>query len=348
MISDLDSRAREIFRQIVDLYLTSGEPVGSRTIAKRIEQAGLGALSPASVRSVMADLEAAGLLYAPHVSAGRLPTESGLRLFVDGLLELGALGQEERSEIDARCQTAGKSLTEAMGEATSLLSGLSTCAGLVVAPKLDRPLKHIEFVPLSPGRALVVLVTDDGQVENRVIDLPLGVLPATLISASSFLAARLIGKTLAEARAQIEAEVSARQHELDDLTRRVISTGLGVWSEAGSGQLIVKGQAQLLNNVAALDDLERIRGLFAALETYESASRLLDQTKSADGVKVFIGAESALFKETGCTLIIAPLTGPQHKVVGAIGVIGPTRLNYARIVPLVDYTAKVLGKVVGG
>lgn len=348
MIQDLDARARDIFRQIVDLYLASGEPVGSRTIAKRLEQAGLGALSPASVRNVMADLEEAGLLYAPHTSAGRLPTDTGLRLFVDGLLELGPLGQAERSEIDARCQTAGRSLTEAMGEATSLLAGLSTCAGLVVAPKLDRPLKHIEFVPLSPGRALVVLVTDDGQVENRVIELPLGVPSSALVSASNFLAARLVGKTLADAKTLIEAEIGARQHELDDLTRKVIGAGLGVWSEGGGGQLIVKGQGQLLNNVSALADLERIRSLFTALETYDSVARLIDQTRSADGVKVFIGAENGLFREAGCSLVIAPLTGAQHKVVGAIGVIGPTRLNYARIVPLVDYTARVLGKVVGG
>lgn len=349
MIQDLDSRAREIFRQIVDLYLTSGEPVGSRTIAKRLEQTGLGALSAASVRNVMADLEEAGLLYAPHTSAGRLPTETGLRLFVDGLLELGALGQEERAEIDQRCQSAGKSLTEALGEATSLLSGLSTCAGLVLAPKLDRPLKHIEFVPLSPGRALVVLVTDDGQVENRVIDVPLGVPTSSLVTASNFLLARLVGRTLADALAYMTEEVASRQHELDDLTRKVIAAGLGVWSESGEGrgQLIVKGQAQLLNNVSAVEDLERMRSLFSALETYETMARLLDETRTADGVKVFIGAENGLFRETGCSLVIAPLTGPQHRVVGAIGVIGPTRLNYARIVPLVDYTAKVLGRVVG-
>lgn len=349
MIQDLDSRAREIFRQIVDLYLTSGEPVGSRTIAKRLEQVGAGVLSAASVRNVMADLEEAGLLYAPHTSAGRLPTETGLRLFVDGLLELGALGQEERAEIDQRCQSAGKSLTEALGEATSLLSGLSTCAGLVLAPKLDRPLKHIEFVPLSPGRALVVLVTDDGQVENRVIDVPLGVPTSSLVTASNFLSARLVGKTLADALAHMSQEVASRQHELDDLTRKVIAAGLGVWSEAGEGrgQLIVKGQAQLLNNVSAVADLERMRSLFSALETYETMARLLDETRSAEGVKVFIGAENGLFREAGCSLVIAPLTGPQHRVVGAIGVIGPTRLNYARIVPLVDYTAKVLGRVVG-
>lgn len=346
MISELDQRAREIFRQLVDVYLATGEPVGSRTLARKLEQAGLASLSPASIRNVMADLESAGLLYAPHTSAGRLPTEIGLRLFVDGILELGALSADERQEIEGRCTTAGKSLTEALGEATSALSGLSACAGLVLAPTIDRPLRHIEFVPLAAGRALVVLVTDDGQVENRVIDVPLGVPASTLVMASNFLAARLIGRTLAQAHQTIAQELGARRHELDELTQKVITAGIGVWSAAGGGQLIVRGQAQLLNDVSATEDLERLRGLFAALETYENVERLLSHTKQADGVKVFIGAQNGLFEHAGCSLVIAPISGAQNQVVGAIGVIGPTRLNYARIVPLVDYTARALRKVV--
>lgn len=346
MISGLDARARAIFRQIVDVYLDTGAPVGSRTLAQRLEQAGLESLSPASIRNVMADLEAAGLLYAPHTSAGRLPTETGLKLFVDGILELGALSQDERQEIEGRCKAAGRSFTEAMGEATSLLSGLSACAGLVVAPKLDQALKHIEFVPLAPGRALVVLVTDDGQVENRVIDLPAGLPPSALITASNFLSARMVGKTLPEAQRAIEAELAARRHEIDALTQKVIAAGVGVWSEAGGGQLIVRGQAQLLNNVSAIEDLEHLRTLFTALETYESMERLVMATRAADGVKVFIGRQSGLFDHTGCSLVIAPLAGAENRIVGAIGVIGPTRLNYARIVPLVDYTARMLSKVV--
>ena len=344
MISDLDQRARSIFRQIVDLYLATGEPVGSRTLSQKLEKLGQPALSAASIRNVMAELEEAGLLYAPHVSAGRMPTEIGLRLFVDGILELGSLSATDQREIEGHCRASGRSFNEALGEATSLLSGLSSCAGLVVAPTLERPLKHIEFVPLGPGRALVVLVTDDGQVENRVIDLPPGLPAGALITAGNFLCARLVGRSLPEAQQVIESELATRRHELDDLTSKVISDGLAVWSEGG-GQLIVRGQAQLLSNVEALGDLERLRSLFTALETYENMERLVTATRGAEGVKVFIGAENGLFSHAGCSLVVAPLTGAQNRVIGAIGVIGPTRLNYARIVPLVDYTARMLAQV---
>lgn len=345
MIQELDQRARAIFRQIVEAYLASGEPVGSRTLSHSLARQLGEALSPASIRNVMAELEGAGLLYAPHISAGRLPTELGLRLFVDGLLEVGNLSEADRHEIESACRTSGKSLPAALGEVTSLLSGLSACASMVVTPTLDRPLKHIEFVPLAPGRALVVLVTDDGQVENRVIDVPLGVPASTLVTAGNFLSARLLGHTLQQAQQIIAAELAQRRHELDELTQKVISAGVGVWSQAG-GQLIVRGQAQLLNDVAALDDLERIRGLFATLETYENMERLVGATRQAEGVKVFIGSESGLFDHAGCALVVSPLKGAQNQVIGAIGVIGPARLNYARIVPLVDYTAKMLRQVV--
>jgi heat-inducible transcriptional repressor len=347
MISELDSRARSIFASLVETYLATGEPVGSRTLARQLEQAGLASLSPASIRNVMADLEATGLLYAPHTSAGRVPTELGLKLFVDGILQLGDLSAQERKDIEGRCQTAGKSLTDALGEATAMLSGLSASAALVAVPTIDRPLRHIEFVPLAAGRALVVLVTDDGQVENRVIEIPLGVPAATLTMASNFLAARLVGHTLQDAHKRIAEELAVRKNELDELTQKVITAGVGVWSSAGSGQLIVRGQAQLLNNLDAASDLEQLRGLFAALETVENVERLLASTKQADGVKVFIGAESGLFSHTGCALVVSPLLGANNAVIGAIGVIGPTRLNYGRIVPLVDYTARTLRKVIG-
>lgn len=341
MISELDQRARAIFRQIVEAYLATGEPVGSRTLAQRLSES----LSPASIRSVMADLEASGLLYAPHTSAGRMPTELGLRLFVDGLLELGPLGETEKADIEARCRAAGRSLPEALREATGLLSGLSACASLVVTPTLDRPLRHIEFVPLSPGRALVVLVTQDGQVENRVLELPGEVPASALVTAGNFLAARLVGRTVAQAQSLIAAELQTRRHELDELTQKVIAAGVGVWSQAG-GQLIVRGQAQLLNDIVALDDLERIRSLFATLETYENMEKLLEATRQAEGVKVFIGSQSGLFEHAGCALVVSPLHGAGRQMIGAIGVIGPARLNYARIVPLVDYTARLLGQMV--
>jgi heat-inducible transcriptional repressor len=344
MVSELNERSREIFRQIVDAYVETGEPVGSRTLSRR---SGLD-LSPATIRNVMADLEEAGLLYAPHTSAGRLPTDAGLRLFVNGLLELGGVSEGEREAIEARCAAAGKSLGQALEEATSALSGLSRCAGLVVAPKTERPLRHLEFVPLAPGRALVVLVTQEGLVENRIVDVPLGIPPSTLTQASNYLNARLVGRSLEEAKAQLAEDIESQRAQLDELTRKVVEAGLA--SVAGSGEgstLIVRGQAKLLEDVTALADLERLRALFDMLETKETLLKLLDSTRDGHGVQIFIGADNALFSVAGCSVIVAPYTNSREQVVGAIGVIGPTRINYARIIPLVDYTAKVVGRLLG-
>lgn len=344
MITELNQRSREIFRLIVDAYVATGEPVGSRTISRRLGMP----LSPATIRNVMADLEEQGLLYAPHTSAGRIPTEAGLRLFVNGLLEVGLLTEDERESIEAQCLSSGRSLPEMMNEASSMLSGLSHCAGLVVAPKTDRPLKHIEFVALAPGRALVVLVNEDGLVENRVIEVPFGLPPSTLQVVSNYLSARLVGRTLDEARQSVLAEIEEQRTELDELSRRVVSAGLATWSGGGqNGQLIVRGQSRLLEDVTALSDLERVRSLFETLETKESMLRLLEETGRGDGVQIFIGAENALFSHSGCSLIISPFQNSREQVIGAIGVIGPTRINYARIIPLVDYTAKVIGRMLG-
>jgi heat-inducible transcriptional repressor len=343
-ISDLNARSREIFRIIVDGYVQTGEPIGSRTLSRLLTDN----LSPATIRNVMADLEEAGLLYAPHTSAGRLPTEAGLRFFVDGLLELGNLAEAERSSIESLCAARGRSLPQALEEATQALSGLSRCAGLVVVPKQDRPLKHIEFVPLGPGRALVVLVTEDGLVENRVVEVPLGLPPSALISANNYLNARLVGRTVEEARIDIEAEIASNRAQLDELTSRVVATGLASWSGGdGERSLIVRGQANLLDDITAVADLERLRSLFELLETRETMLRLLDASKRGDGVQIFIGAQSHLFGLAGCSLIIAPYQNSREEIVGAIGVIGPTRINYARIIPMVDYTAKVISRLIG-
>jgi heat-inducible transcriptional repressor len=344
LISELNDRSREIFRLIVDTYVETGEPVGSRTLSRR---GGLD-LSPATIRNVMADLEEAGLLFAPHASAGRLPTEAGLRLFVSGLLGQGNLTEEERRTIDARCAAQGKSLSQAFAEATEMLSGLSRCTGLVIAPKTDRPLKHIEFVPLSPGRALVVMVTEDGLVENRVIEVAIGTPPSSLLAAGNYLNSRLVGHTVEQAKAAITAEIASRQAELDELTQKLVEAGLASWSDAGEGSaLIVRGQSKLLDDVTALSDLERLRTLFDMLETKETMVRLLDATREGAGVQIYIGADNALFGVAGCSLIVAPYNDAREQVVGAIGVIGPTRLNYARIIPLVDYTAKVISRLLG-
>jgi heat-inducible transcriptional repressor len=341
----LNERSREIFRHVVDAFVETGEPVGSRTIARKLG----GSLSPATIRNVMADLEYAGLLYAPHTSAGRLPTDAGLRMFVSGLLQVGGLDASERSAIDAHCQAAGRSPEDVLDQATGALAGLARCAGLVLAPKLEAPLRHIEFVNLKPGRALVVMVDESGNVENRVFEVPKDLRPSALVEAGNFLAARLAGKTIVEARSGILAELESGRAELDELTTKVVQAGLATWSgdRAGErdGALIIKGQSNLLSNVTALEDLERIRQLFDALEAREQMVRLLDLVGKADGVQIFIGAQNELFGMAGCSMVVAPFQNSREQIVGAIGVIGPTRLNYARIIPMVDYTAKLVGRI---
>lgn len=344
MVPDLNARSREILRQIIDAYLETGEAVGSRTLSRRL---GL-ELSPATVRNVMADLQDAGLLYSPHVSAGRLPTEAGLRFFVDGLLEVGRLTEAERTSIETQCAAQGRNTQKTLEEATRVLSGLSNCAGLVVAPKSEGRLKHIEFVGLGPDRALVVLVTDDGSVENRMIDVPVGTPASVLVEATNFLSARMVGKTIEEGRAQLAAELIVHRQELDQLTQRLVEAGMATSTGDGdAAALIVSGTERLLDDVQAVEDLERVRALYGALETKESWSWLLDATRDGEGVKIFIGAEDDLFKVTGCSVVVAPYTNSKEQIVGAIGVIGPTRLNYARVIPVVDYTAKVIGRLMG-
>jgi heat-inducible transcriptional repressor len=342
-VGELSERSREILRTIVEAYVETGEPVGSRTISRKL---GL-TLSPATIRNVMADLEESGLLYAPHTSAGRLPTEMGLRLFVHGLLEIGSLTQEERASIDSQCRAAGKSLAQVLEQASEMLSGLSRCAGLVVAPKVERPLKHIEFVQIGPGRALVVLVAEGGLVENRIIELPLGISASALIEAGNYLTHRLVGRTLVEARQQILTELDASRAELDQLTGKLVEQGLAIWGGVQGGAVIVKGQSRLLDDVTALSDLDRVRALLAALDARESMVKLLDATQGADGVQIYIGAENQLFSLAGCSVVFAPYRDGREQVVGAIGVVGPTRMNYARIIPMVDYTAKVIGRIIG-
>ena len=343
-VNELNERSREVFRLVVDGYVATGEPIGSRTVSRWLSQN----LSPATIRNVMADLEDAGLLYAPHASAGRLPTEAGLRLFVDGLLEVGSLAEDERRNIESICAARGMSLPQALEEAISALSGLSHCAGVVIAPKQDQPLKHIEFIHLGPGRALVVLVTEDGLVENRVIEVPLGLPPASLVTAGNYLNARLIGRTIEEAREAIQREIDSHQLQLDALTSKLVAAGLASWAGNDKGSaLIVRGQANLLDDVTALADLERLRLLFEMLETRDTMLRLLDASKQGEGVQIFIGAENRLFGVAGCAMLIAPYQNSREQIVGAIGVIGPTRINYARIIPMVDYTAKLIGRLIG-
>jgi heat-inducible transcriptional repressor len=340
----LDPRSAAILREIVEQYVETGDPVGSRTLSRRLPLP----LSPATVRKVMADLTDAGLLFAPHTSAGRLPTEKGLRLFVDGLLQFGSLSDEERETIVRALEARGRSLQDTLSDASAMLSGLSSAAGLVLAPKTDGLIKHIEFVALGSGRALVILVGADGQVENRVIETPRGLPPSALVEAGNYLNARLSGLSLEELRRHVAEEMAANRTELDQLSASVVETGLATWTGEGrGGSLIVRGQARLLADVTQIERISTIQMLFDRLETQETMLRLLELAEQSDGVRIFIGAESGLFGVSGVSMVVAPARNETNRIVGAIGVIGPTRLNYGRIIPVVDYTARVIGRLLG-
>lgn len=342
----LNERSREIFKRIVETYLETGEPVGSRNLSRALPMT----LSPASVRNVMSDLEALGLIYAPHTSAGRLPTQSGLRLFVDGLLEIGDITEAERNQIKSRMAAGGRrrGVEDFLSEAGEMLSGLSRCAGVVLAEKQSKTLRHVEFVNLGQGQALAVLVGEDGDVENRIVPLPEGLPLSSLNEATNYINAHIGGRTLAEARTRIEAEIEARRAQLDELTARVVTDGLAIWSgEADDRQsLIVCGRAHLLEDVRAMEDLERVRLLFEDLDAKKDLIQLLGLAERAEGVRIFIGSENKLFSLSGSALIVSPFEDSEQKIVGVLGVIGPTRLNYARIIPMVDYTARLLGRLV--
>lgn len=345
---ELNQRSREVFRQIVETYLATGDPVGSRTLSKT----GGMALSPASIRNVMADLEDLGLLSSPHTSAGRLPTEAGLRLFVDALLQVGDLSEDERQGIANQLAGSTQVPDDTLAHISQTLSGLSQCAGLVVAPKREARLKQLEFVPVAPGQTLAVIVFEDGLVENRLIETPADMPASSLAMASNYLNARLKGRDFSGAQQLVRREIAAHQAELDALTSRVVEAGLAVWSgtEAVAGQaarsLIVRGRANLLEDVQALDDLERVRRLFSDLETKEELLQLLTLAEDADGVRIFIGSETKLFSLSGSSVVVSPYTNADNQIVGVLGVVGPTRLNYARVIPIVDYTARLVGQLV--
>lgn len=340
-LTDLDERSRLIFREIVEAYLDSGDPVGSRTLSRR---EGLD-LSPASIRNTMSDLAAIGLLTAPHQSAGRLPTHAGLRLFVDGLLQVGEPAAEDRDAIESRVAGGQRSVRDVLSEASSMLAGLAGGAGLVTSPSREMSLKHVEFVPVSARETLAILVGADGSVENRMMIAPEGLPSSALVEAGNYLSARLKGRTLKEAADEIRAELADRKAALDEAAQSLVEQGLADWSGGTERALIVRGQAKLLDNLQAAEDLERVRLLFDELERKEGLISLLDKARDADGVRLFIGAENPLFSLSGSSMIVAPYMDSERRIIGALGVIGPTRLNYARVIPMVDYTARVVGKL---
>jgi len=346
--STLDERSGEIFRRIVETYLESGEPLGSRNLSRLLPMS----LSPASVRNVMSDLEDLGLIYSPHVSAGRLPTQTGLRFFVDAFMQVGKLSPEERASIERQVRPAAgrdQSVESLLAEASQMLSGMSRGAGLVITTKSDPVLKHVEFIRLAPTKALAVLVGDHDQVENRIIELPAGITSAQLTEAANFVNAHLAGQTIAELRAQLEKVKETVRGELDALSQDLVERGLAIWSGSeGDGKparLIVRGRANLLEGLEGSDDIDRLRMLFDDLEKKDSLIELLNLAESGPGVRIFIGSENKLFSLSGSSLIVAPYRDDDDRIVGAVGVIGPTRLNYSRIVPMVDYTAQLMSRL---
>ena len=344
ILSQMNDRSREVFRRVVEGYLTTGDPVGSRTLTRAMTEK----ISAATIRNVMQDLEYLGLLDHPHISAGRIPTQAGLRLFVDGLLEVGPLTEEDRAKIDATLGANDQS-DDMFDRVGTALSGLTQGASLVLAPKHEAPIKHVEFVSLGHDRALTVLVYADGQVENRVFTPPPGQTPSSMREAANFLNALAGGRTLADLRGTIEREISTRRQEIDALATALVESGLAVWSE-GQGQgdrgerLIVRGRANLIDEVET-DNLERIRELFDDLERKRDIAEFLELAEEGEGVRIFIGSENKLFSLSGSSLVVSPYMNADRKIIGAVGVIGPTRLNYGRIVPIVDYTAQLVGRL---
>ena len=344
VLADLNERSREVFRRVVEGYLDTGSPVGSRTLTRTLTES----ISAATVRNVMQDLEFLGLLGSPHMSAGRVPTQLGLRMFVDGLLEVGELSTEDRDAIDATTDDNQADITSILDRIGSTLSGVTRGASLVLTPKREAPIKHIEFVSLSPDRALVVLVFADGHVENRLFSPPLGQTPSSMREAANFLNALTEGKTVSDLKSLVSSEMIKRRQEIDILTRALIESGSAIWENKGAQdeRLIVRGRSNLLAESSEANELERIKSLFDDLERKRDIAEFLDLTETGDGVRIFIGSENKLFSLSGSSLVVSPYMNADRKIVGAVGVIGPTRLNYGRIVPIVDYTAQLVGKMI--
>jgi len=345
LLDEMNDRSREVFRKVVEGYLLSGEPVGSRTLTRTLEEK----VSAATIRNVMQDLEFLGLLDSPHISAGRIPTQLGLRMFVDGLLEVRDLDVDDRQKIDATVTSNSQDVGTILDRVGSALSGVTHGASLVLTPKHEAAIKHIEFVPVGGDQALVVLVFADGHVENRLFTPPPGQTPSSMREAANFLNALVEGKTLSDLRRTIKDDMARKRRELDSLAAILVEQGLAIWDEHAdtSGRLIVRGRANLLAEDTHAEELERIRELFDDLERKRDIAEFLELTEQGDGVRIFIGSENKLFSLSGSSLVVSPYMNADRKIIGAVGVIGPTRLNYGRIVPIVDYTAQLVGKLLG-
>ena len=343
ILNDMNDRTREVFRRVVEAYLSSGDPVGSRTLTRTFSEK----LSAATIRNVMQDLEYVGLLGSPHTSAGRIPTQLGLRMFVDTLLEVGAVSNADREMIETTAALDAPDVGSLLDQVSSTLSGITGSASVVMAPKFEAQIRHIEFVNLSPDRALVVLVHTDGHIENRIFTPPPGQTPSSLREAANFLNSFTEGKTLSEVRLAITEEISRRRQEIDGLARALVESGLALWqsSEDHSERLIVRGRSNLIDSAAESFEIDLIRRLFDDLERKRDIAEFLDLAETGEGVKIFIGSENKLFSLSGSSLVVSPYMNADRKIIGAVGVIGPTRLNYGRIVPIVDFTAQLVGRI---
>ncbi|MFD2741243.1 heat-inducible transcriptional repressor HrcA [Sulfitobacter aestuarii] len=344
LLQDMNDRSREVFRRVVEGYLAKGDPVGSRSLTRDFSEK----VSAATIRNVMQDLEYMGLLGSPHVSAGRIPTQMGLRMFVDGMIEIGDPSEPDREKIDATLGADASDVTGLLDRVGSALSGVTHGASLVLTPKHEAPIKHIEFVSLSQDRALVVLVFSDGHVENRLFTPPPGQTPSSMREAANFLNALVEGKTIGELQRSIAQQIRQRRQEIDRLAQELVESGLALWDSdtENTERLIVRGRANLLESEAEAEDLERIRSLFDDLERKRDIAEFLELAEGGDGVRIFIGSENKLFSLSGSSLVVSPYMNADRKVIGAVGVIGPTRLNYGRIVPIVNYTAQLVGKMI--
>lgn len=344
LIEELNDRSREVFRRVVEGYLQTGAPVGSRSLTRSMSEK----VSAATIRNVMQDLEYLGLLGSPHVSAGRVPTQIGLRLFVDGLLEVGDLSGEDRARIDETMGSNTADVASMLDRIGGALSGVTRGASLVLAPKHEAPIRHVEFVSLAPDRALVVLVFADGHVENRIFAPPSGQTPSSMREAANFVNAVAEGRTLSELGQAMAREIRLRRQEIDGLAAALVESGIAVWDDKGEGteRLIVRGRGNLLSGDGSAEDLDRIRLLFDDLERKRDIARFLELAEAGEGVRIFIGSENELFSLSGSSLVVSPYMNADRKIVGAVGVIGPTRLNYGRIVPIVDYTAQLVGRLI--
>ncbi|MDG1129666.1 heat-inducible transcriptional repressor HrcA [Seohaeicola sp.] len=344
ILDEMNDRSREVFRRVVEGYLESGDPVGSRTLTRTMSEK----VSAATIRNVMQDLEYLGLLGSPHISAGRIPTQRGLRMFVDGLLEVGDLNEQDRIKIDETLGSNTSDVTGMLDRISTALSGVTRGASLVLAPKHEAPIKHVEFVNLGHERALVVLVFADGHVENRLFTPPAGQTPSSMREAANFLNALIEGKTLSDLQTAIRREIDSRRQEIDGLAHALVESGIAVWTGEGDApeRLIVRGRANLLSGAGGDEELDRIRHLFDDLERKKDIAEFLDLAQQGEGVRIFIGSENKLFSLSGSSLVVSPYMNADRKIIGAVGVIGPTRLNYGRIVPIVDYTAQLVGRMI--